>query len=180
MILRCTGKLLTLLGERPSSLTERLPTDDDWYANLLWLDRRKCPLLVHGATLFPVFAADVRKAGPTPIGDVVARLIQNELRNEDLPAETFGRLDPGAVILAKTASRVVLGYMNEMARFCEYGVLADGGLEHCDARNLNRQLRRELHLSRQPPGYFLPIELVRAGKAGIAAPEQRPRLRVLS
>jgi hypothetical protein len=47
---------------------------------------------------------------------------------EDLAPDTFGELDPGSVLLAKTASRVVLGYMNEMARFCEYAIVQEGGL----------------------------------------------------
>jgi hypothetical protein len=76
------------------------------------------------------------------------------------------------VVLAKTESRTVLGYMNEMARFCEYAIDDAGGLARCNARELNRQLRRELHLSRQPPGYLVPIELA-GGSRG------RPPLRLV-
>jgi hypothetical protein len=63
-------------------------------------------------------------------------------------------------------------YMNEMARFCEDAVDDAGGLARCDGRELNHELRRELHLSRQPPGYIVPIE--RAG-----GPRNRPPLRVV-
>jgi hypothetical protein len=28
------------------------PDPEDWYANLLWFERRKCLLLTHSATLF--------------------------------------------------------------------------------------------------------------------------------
>jgi hypothetical protein len=65
----------------------------------------------------------------------------------------------GTVSLARTESRTVLGYMNEMGRFCNYAVTESGGLAQCDAQELNRGLRRELHLSRRPPGCFVPIEL---------------------
>lgn len=62
----------------------------------------------------------------------------------------------------------MLGYMNEMVRYCRY---AKGGLGRWDIDTINRELRRELHLSRQPPGYFVPIELVRervrVGQAGL-------------
>jgi hypothetical protein len=122
VILRCTGKLLALFGTRQASLPTPAPSDDDWYANLLWLDRRKCLLLVHAGTLFPVFGADVRKAALNPIGDAIVGLIRHELVEENLPIDTFGELKPGSVSLARTASRVVLGYMNEMARYCEYVV----------------------------------------------------------
>ena len=36
------------------------PDAGDWYANLLWFDRRKCLLLTHAATLFSIFGAGVR------------------------------------------------------------------------------------------------------------------------
>jgi len=162
MIVRCTGKLLTLLGRRPVTLPTPAPSDDDWYANLLWLDRRKCLLLVHSGTLFPAFGADVRQGALTPIGDAIVGLVHTELVEEGLPSDTFGDLDPAAVILARTASRVVLGYMNEMAKYCEYFVRDADGLGQCDIGSLNRGLRRELHLTRQPPGYLVPIAAVLA------------------
>ena len=162
MVLRCTAKLLNLVGARANHLAALEPSDADWYANLLWLGRRKCLLLAHTGTLFSVFAADVRKADLLPLGSLVARLIQRELRAEGLPLDTFGNLDLNGVELAKTASRNVLGYMNEMARHCEYAIAESGGLGRCDIERLNSELRRYLHLSRQPPGHFVPIDLVRA------------------
>ena len=162
VILRCTAKLLNLLGARANDLAASEPSDADWYANLLWLDRRKCLLLAHAGTLFSVFVADVRKADLLPLGSLVARLIQRELHAEGLPLDTFGNLDRNGVELAKTASRSVLGYMNEIARDCEYAIAESGGLGRCDIERLNSELRRHLHLSRQPPGHFVPIDLVRA------------------
>jgi len=50
MVLRCTRKVLELLGGRAITLTEPPPTDDDWYLNLLWFE--KCFLLTHAGTLF--------------------------------------------------------------------------------------------------------------------------------
>ncbi len=159
--MRCTAKLLNLLGARANRLADLEPSDADWYANLLWLDRRKCLLLAHAGTLFSVLATDVRKADLLPLGSLVARLIQRELSAEGLPLDTFGNLDLNGVELAKTASRNVLGYMNEMARYCEYAIAESGGLGRCDIERLNGELRRHLHLSRQPPGHFVPIDLVR-------------------
>jgi hypothetical protein len=62
MMLRCTKKLLAVLG--PVGFTDAAPTpnDEDWYANLLWCERRKCLLLTHAGTLFTIFEADVRAA----------------------------------------------------------------------------------------------------------------------
>src|SRR5216684_4094845 len=172
VVLRCTAKMLTLLGARPRDLVRIEPSGQDWYANLLWLDARKCLLLAHAGTLFSVFVPDIRKADLMPIGPSVVRFFQTELVAESLPLDRFGVLDPRHLAVAKTESRTVLGYMNEMARFCEYAIDDAGGLAQCNARELNRELRRELHPSRQPPGYLVPIELA-GGSRG------RPHRRLL-
>ena len=52
MVVRCTAKMLKLLGLRPSALPEIEPGVDDWYVNLLWFERRKCLLLSHASTSF--------------------------------------------------------------------------------------------------------------------------------
>lgn len=67
MILRCTAKALQLL--RPTRLASPPPADDaDWYLNVLWIERRKCLLLTHSGTLFPVFVPDVHAADLRPLG----------------------------------------------------------------------------------------------------------------
>src|SRR3972149_2635576 len=52
----------------PPPIGARAPADDEWYLNLLWIERGKCLLLTHAGTLFRVFVADVRKADLLPIG----------------------------------------------------------------------------------------------------------------
>jgi hypothetical protein len=164
--------MLTLLGARLRDLVPIDPSYEDWYANLLWLDGRKCLLLAHAGTLFSVFVPDIRKADLVPVGPSLVGFIHTELEAEGFPLDRLGVLDSRSIALAKTESRTVLGYMNEMARFCEYAVAGAGGLARCDARELNRELRRELHLSSQPPGYIVPIE--QAGRS-----RDRPLLRVV-
>jgi hypothetical protein len=149
--------MLDLLGGRAVTLTELPPAADDWYANLLWLDRQKCLLLTHAGTLFSVFRAGVGKADLRPIGAYVVKAVEAELRSESLPPDTFAQLNPDTVRLAKTASRSTLGFMNEMAVHLRYGVADAGGLSHCEISALNRGLRRTLH---KRGGYAYPIELV--------------------
>jgi hypothetical protein len=179
VVLRCTAKVLNLLGARPRDLVTSEPADDDWYANLLWIERRKCLLLAHAGTLFSVFIPGIRKADLLPIGPTVVSLIHDQLRIEGVPVDRFGVLDPNAVELGKTASRSVLGYMNEIGRFCEYAVAGRGGLERCDLDELNREIRRELHLTRQPPGYFVPIELALGSSTHDRAAQSRPSLTIV-
>jgi hypothetical protein len=145
VILRCTRRALALLGTRAAIVTNQPPSDDDWYLNLLWLDRRKCLLLAHAGTLFPVLAADVRAGDLRPLGPFIVTTIQAELASEGLAADTLGQLDPNTVEVAKTASRTVLGFMNDMASYLQYAVADAGGLYECDPRILNHQLRRRLH-----------------------------------
>lgn len=144
MVVRCTRKLLDLIA-RGATLSDEPPTDADWYANLLWLDRRKCLLLVQAETLFAVFRADVRTAELRPFGTYVVRAIEDELREEALPIGTFGPLQEELVRVGKTASRSILGFMNDMAVHLRYGTAAMGGLDRADPRILNRVLRRTLH-----------------------------------
>jgi hypothetical protein len=119
VILRRTRKLLTVLG---SAVAESAPAPDpeDWYANLLWFDRRKCLLLTHSATLFTIFEADVTATSLRATRQLAAGLIGRELRREELPAGTFGDLGRQEVLLAKTADRSVQGRMNDMALRCEH------------------------------------------------------------
>jgi hypothetical protein len=150
--------MLTLLGARPAELVTAPPSDDDWYLNMLWVDRRKCLLLTHAGTLFPVFVADVRKADITPIGPCVVSLVEEHLRSEDLATGTLGPLDPGDVHLAKTASRSILGVMNDAAFRARYRIEAMGGIDGSDTFFLNRFLRRALH--NRDGEYVTPLDLV--------------------
>jgi hypothetical protein len=154
VILRCTKKLLTVIGSR--QLIDRPPDGEDWYANLLWLSSRKCLLLTHAATLFTVFEADVRAADLRDPGRLVTGLISRELRCEQLPADAFGNPDLAGVILARTADRSILGCMNDMAFMCESVTTRSGGLATTDIAGLNQALRRNINSAR---GYQPPIEL---------------------
>lgn len=157
MVLRCTSRLLDLLGRRDVTLVDDPPTDEDWYANLLWIDRRKCLLLTHAGTLFPVFAADVRKPDLRPPGPFVVARIRASLADERLPASVLGELDADDVRVAQTASRNILGFMNDSALACRYSVEEAGGLAHTDLDDLNHSLRRQLH---NRGGYHQPLDLV--------------------
>ena len=157
MILRCTSKLLAQLGSRSVALVDAPPADDDWYVNLLWIDGKKCLLLTHAGTLFPAFVPAVRKADLRQLGQFLSGVIATELRSEGLPPGILGPLDPENARLAKTASRSILGFMNDSAYHCEYAIEAHGGLNHCDTDGLNYRLRRTLH---NRGGYIQPMDLV--------------------
>ena len=101
MILRCTRKLLTVLGPAVAGPAPA-PDPEDWYANLLLFDRRTCLLLTHSATLFTIVEADVTASSLRATCQLVTGLIGRELRREGLPAGTFGDLGQQEVLLATT------------------------------------------------------------------------------
>lgn len=146
MLLRCTMKLLEVLGSRPGDMVTAEPGADDWYGDLFWIDRRKCLLLMHAGTMLAIFVPDVRKADLVPLGPNIVRHIEDSLADEGLPRGTLGVLDAAGVTVAKTASRSLLGCMREDRHFLQRAVAIGGGLARCDVRRINRQLRRTLHL----------------------------------
>jgi hypothetical protein len=165
VVVRCTAKALKLLGLHPSSLAEITPAADDWYLNLLWLDGRKCLLLTHASTNFSVFVPDIRKADLNPVGPFLTDAITAALDADALPRDSLGPLDASNVQLAKTASRRVLGIMNETAAHVDYILDRDRGLLDVDTISVNQQLQRTLH-SDGHGDYATPIELVRQRISG--------------
>jgi hypothetical protein len=154
VILRCTGRLLKILGKQ--ELAEAEPSDDDWYANLVWLDGRKWVLLAHAATLFPIYVPDVRAKELRPIAPFVSAHIKDALRRETLPPDTFGPLDPNEVRIAKTASKSIVASMNDMQQQARHRLRYFGSLDPSDANALNRELRHTPYGARD---YAYPIEL---------------------
>jgi hypothetical protein len=169
VIVRCTKKTLDLLGGRSVTVDEVPATDEDWYLDLLWIDRRKCLLLTHAGTVFSVFRAGIKSAELRPLGRYLVVAIRTELLAERLPIDTFGSLQPDDVRVARTASRSTLGFMNQMTFEIRYQVARHGGLTGCDIDAVNHQLRRTL---RNRGGYVRPIDLVTEYCAPVAPPTQ--------
>ena len=144
MLLRCTSRLLQTIGgkTKPALNTAAPASPNDFYANLIWIEGRKCLLVTHAGTLFSTFTPDVRASDLRPLGRFVVPLIQDALNSEGLPSDTFGRLVADDVELAKTADRSVLGCMNEMAWFSELVIMNAGNIRLLDVAQLNHELRR--------------------------------------
>lgn len=157
MMVRCTARLQGVVGKPDPAAAQLPPDDDDWYANLLWISGRKCLLATHAGSLFSVFAPDVRAAELRPLGAFLVPWIIEQLAAEDFPADALGPLDPADVEVGKTASRQVLGCMNDIAFACEHIAALDGGLARLDLAGLHRHLQRNIVSAR---GYVPPVELV--------------------
>jgi hypothetical protein len=160
MLLRCTARLLKLLGSRSGPLVDADTGVDDWYANVLMIERRKCLLLVHAETLFAVLGTDVRVKQFNDLGLYVATLVVDALASERLAGTALGPTDAAGVRVAKTASRSVLGHLNEMALEVDHAIAASGGMRLADVAEVNRRLRRGLH--GRDGDYVVPLELAAA------------------
>src|SRR4051812_31371037 len=81
--------MLTLLG-KSIDIADPPPSDKDWYANVLWLERRKCLLLTHAGTLFSVFVPDVRAPQLRPLGPYVVGVVEAALDSGGLATNGLG------------------------------------------------------------------------------------------
>lgn len=118
----------------------------------------KCLLVVHADTIFPIFVADVRKPQLAKFGHYIAGTIATALANEGLASDCLGPLDSRRVLVARTASRSVVGFMTEMASMSAYVAAQSGGIARLDVERLNAFLRRTPH---NRGGYIRPIDAVR-------------------
>jgi hypothetical protein len=151
------------MGSRAGVLNAAEPGGDDWYANVFIFERRKCLLLVHADTLFPILDTDVRVTQLDDLGVYVATLVVDALASEGLAGSVLGPTDPSSVQVAKTASRSVLGHMNEITFEAQHLIAQNGGLQYTDLDSANRQLRRGLHA--RGGEYVVPLELAAARPA---------------
>ena len=116
---------------------------------------------------------DVRAADLRPVGPPIIAAIEAALHEEGLPGDALGSLDSTAVTLAKTASRSVLGFMNQMATDIEWQTARRVGLALADPAALNHYLQ---HTLRSRGDYAHPIELVRERLDGRDNGRRRPRV----
>jgi hypothetical protein len=148
--------LLAVLGPGLVVESAAAPDPQDWYANLVYFDGRKCLLLTHAGTLFTIFGSDVRAQNLRLPHAFVVGLVERELAAENLPPDTFGRLNDEGLGIARTVDRSVLGCMNDMVYLAGSLIARAGGLKHANIGSVNRALRRNINSTR---GYARPIDL---------------------
>lgn len=167
--LRCTQKLLNLLGEHPSAEEAIAEGEGDWYGNLFWIERKKCLLFTHAESLFCFVVPDIRKADASPIGPLFVEHLQFELAIESLSTVLFGDMDANDVQIAKTIDRSVVGSMVEFTFLCQHMIDSVGGLARTDITALNQQLRRT-PMGRRRKRFDYPIDIARgrADKPGLS------------
>lgn len=123
---RCTARLLTLVS-KPDPAAVEMPPADDWYANIMWAEGRKCLRTTHAGTLFAIFAPVVRADDLRPLGPILAARAAEQLTAKGLPTDVLGDLEGDHTPIGKTASRPILGCTNDQALAISWIVKQDGG-----------------------------------------------------
>ena len=113
--LRCTQKLLVRLKAKPESALT-LPTTKlgDWYANLLHIGRRQLVLCISERSLLPVvlIAKDSTSLPKRFVEGASWVLSRIDIPDDALRVEVSQMMP---LVIGRTASRKVLGVLNEMA-----------------------------------------------------------------
>jgi len=137
----CTRKLLEEIGRRPEALPDAVGDESSiWTANLIFIERRKCLLLTHHATLFTVFVPDLRRAQLRELEPLVSESLVEALALEGGAARS--RISSSGIGLRRSRTRRVLGSMNDLAFQARVIIEAGGGLAVYDHEDLARRLNR--------------------------------------
>lgn len=164
-IIHCTQKLLKELGTPPIENVDSTSSSEglgNWYANLIRIERRKCLLFTSEKTLYTFLIPSVLKAN--------IKNLQSEFLNHlilNLKYEEFGldiinhvREEYQEIGFAKTASKTVLGFMNEFAFIYEVEIQGVEGIRNLNLMEVNARINRmPLHASKRES--FHPIDVMR-------------------
>ncbi|MBN2267788.1 MAG: hypothetical protein JW725_05640 [Candidatus Babeliaceae bacterium] len=163
-LIRCTKKLLYEMGFAPNDVEDWPDTVSrlgDWYANLIYIERKKCALYVNGRTLLNFLVPGVKRADFCEAEEFFQRNFQKLLAYEGIPQETIKTLleDCGQIRFAPTKSKSVLGSMNDIALNYRYEVMRHGGPEHSPMDQVMHELNRMPMMKLK---FTLPIDELKA------------------
>ncbi len=141
MIIRCTQKLLKELRVKPME-PEVSSEVKSWHANLLRIDRRKCVLFTHDATLFSFFVPGLRRPDFDHFDVVFGEGLFRTLRLFDFNQDQIEEMLDWSrhISYDKTNNRSVLGSMNDLAFHIEYYIADDGGLNTADLAAMHQRI----------------------------------------
>lgn len=175
-LIHCTQKLLKELGNPPLQSSDTAPDTDglgNWYANLLRIDRRKCILFANEKTLYSFLIPNVLKKNIRNIQEEFLVNLNFNLQAEGFALDVINKVmqEYQEIGFAKTASKKILGSMNQLA--FEYEVLIEmkEGLENLKVLEMNRDINRTILKGIK---YLHPIEALQELLLG----ERPPRYRI--
>lgn len=162
-IIHCTQKLLKEINGPTVELSPIEPVAEglgNWYANIIRIERRKCLMFTNESTLYTFLIPKVVKANLLRIESEFTSALAFNLQAEGLGPETVDKIlrEYEEIGFAKTASKQVLGCMNEFAFHYEFLIEREGGLDGIRILEINKKINRTLM---SPLKYKHPIEKLR-------------------
>lgn len=116
MILHCTQRLLDEMSISKSDLADAPESEEDWYAHLFYMVRKKYVIFTHAETLFTFIVPDLNREKIKNIADVFKNGLESTLKIEGFSIEDIPRnistFKP--VQFAKTKNRSVIGSINDL------------------------------------------------------------------
>jgi hypothetical protein len=156
-LIHCTQKLL---AEIPNRLIDPSISGESWHANLLPIDRRKCVLFSHDATLYSVFVPGLRKPEFEHLDEIFGQCLFKALMWDGFPQTLIEQMLEAcrAIRFTRSNNRSVLGSMNDIRFHIGVNVEHDGGLTNIDLADLHHRLN---HIPMGAIGYGYPVERLR-------------------
>jgi Domain of unknown function (DUF6933) len=143
-VIHCTQKFLKDLGNPPLAGMEDADTGDltSWYANLLRINRRKCVMFTNEKTLYSFLVPNMVKEHFKEFRVVFLTHLCLNLRYEGFGPDVIKmvREEHQEIRFAKTASRSVLGSMNDFADQYECYIKIAGGTDNADIMVISRKV----------------------------------------
>ena len=134
MILRCTKKLITTYGLLVVEDTADNKMFSEWYANLIYIERKKCILFTDSKTLYSLLLLDIKKADIINIDEIFYKQLYRSLLQIGIKEDLIKSIAPKhlKIIYSKTQDKRILGSMNDYAYQYKYIILAKGGIGYID------------------------------------------------
>ena len=141
MIIRCTQKLIKELRVKPVEPDE-VTELESWHANLLRIEKRKCVLFTHDATLFSFFVPGLRRPEFDHLNIAFGEGLFRTMRLFDFTQTQIEQMLELSrhISYAKTNNRSVLGSMNDLTLHIEYYIADDGGLDTADLATMHQRI----------------------------------------
>ena len=158
VILRCTKQLLRRLDKSPTQHAFKSTNAlGDWYAKLLQTSAGDLVIFANERTLLSVA---IPVSHITQLESLFALRVYNPLRLLDIPEE-YAELEIAAyddLTFAPTASRRILGSLNEIGYQYQWIVERNVGESSINLSDAELELSRFLH---SPLGYKYPVEVAK-------------------
>lgn len=152
MVLRCTKKLLKEIGVTNLDLVEDESILGEWYANLFFIQHKKCIIFTNARTLFTFISFDVkRKEIRNNLDKLFCIGLGKALLEEDFDGALIQRLinECSKLQFAKTEDRSILGIMVDHVKNTKWMVMRYGGLKKANYSRIIKQLNRTPFLTEE-------------------------------